>query len=38
METERDVCLIDLGDASIETKEPIGPFNDGISLLARLPF
>jgi len=38
METERDVSLIDLGDAAIETKNPPGPFVDGISIFAERPF
>jgi len=29
METERDVCLIDLGDAGLETRTPLGALYDG---------
>jgi len=38
MQTERDVKLIDLGDASVQTKTPIGPVNDGVPMAAPIGF
>ncbi len=32
MKTERDVQLIDLGDAREETKTPLGPVSDGVGM------